>query len=143
MGQFGQGEQAARRRLVAPDASLDDGLMDISIYPDFGKAELTAYFAKVMNAGQTNDGTLQRFRTRKLKIKSTPKLVVMADGVMLGKGTTRIKVLAGALRVIAPTPGAGVEKPQTQASKVLPTPVGQAVVDVSVPTNGKAPVITP
>ena len=129
--------------LVAPDASLDDGLMDISIYPDFGKAELTAYFAKVMNAGQTNDGTLQRFRTGKVKIKSTPKLVVMADGVMLGKGTTRITVLAGALRVIAPKPGAGIEKPQTQASKDLPAPVGQAVVGIGVPTNGKVPITTP
>lgn len=129
--------------LVAPDASLDDGLMDISIYPDFGKAELTAYFAKVMNAGKTNDGTLQRFRTGKVKIKSTPKLVVMADGVMLGKGTTRIKVLAGALRVIAPKPGAGIEKPQTQASKDLPAPVGQAVVDIGAPTNGKVTITAP
>lgn len=126
--------------LVAPDASMDDGLMDISLYPEFGKAELAAYFAKVMNQGQTGDGTLQRYRTAKVKIKSSPKLVVMADGIMLGKGTARIKVLPGALRVVAPKPGEGVEKPQTKASKVLPVPVAQAVVDTSVPTNGKVPI---
>ena len=37
--------------LVAPDASLEDGLFDISVYPDFSKAEALAYFAKVMNEG--------------------------------------------------------------------------------------------
>jgi diacylglycerol kinase (ATP) len=129
--------------LVAPDASMDDGLMDISIYPEFGKVELAAYFAKVMNEGKTADGMLQRYRTSKLKIKSAPRLTVMADGIMLGKGTVRIKVLPGALRVIAPKPGAGVEKPQTKASKEMPVPVAKAVVDVSVPTNGKVPVTTP
>jgi diacylglycerol kinase (ATP) len=129
--------------LVAPDASMGDGLFDISIYPEFSKSELTAYFGKVMNTGHATDGAIQRYRTSKLKIKSSPKLEVMADGIMLGKGPVKIKVLAGALRVIAPKPGAGAEKPQTKASKKLPAPVAKAVVDVSVPTNGKVPVVTP
>jgi diacylglycerol kinase (ATP) len=128
--------------LVAPDASMDDGLLDISIYPDFTKSELTAYFGKVMNQGHVGDGSIQRYRSSRLKIKSRPKLEVMADGVMLGRGSVKIKVLAGALRVIAPKPGAGVEKPQTQASKNLPAPVAQTVVEVSVPVNGKVTIPT-
>ena len=128
--------------LVAPDASMDDGLLDVSIYPDFTKSELTAYFGSVMNQGHATDGSIQRYRSSKLRIKSRPKLEVMADGVMLGRGSVKIKVLAGALRVIAPKPGAGVEKPQTQASKDLPAPVAPAVVDVSALTNGKVTVPT-
>jgi len=128
--------------LVAPDASMDDGLLDISIYPDFTKSELTAYFGKVMNQGQVSDGAIQRYRTSKLKITSRPKLEVMADGMMLGRGSVKIKVLAGALRVIAPKPGAGVEKPQTQASMDLPAPVASAVVDASVAVNGKVTIPT-
>ena len=31
--------------LLAPDASADDGLLDIAVYPGFSKAELAAYFA--------------------------------------------------------------------------------------------------
>ena len=46
-----------------------------------------------------------------MKIKTSPKLEVLADGILLGKGTVRIKVLPGALRVIAPEVGAGAEKP--------------------------------
>jgi diacylglycerol kinase (ATP) len=126
--------------LVAPDARLDDGLMDISLYPDFSKSELVAYFGKVMNEGQTRDGTIQRYRTSQLKIKASPKLVVMADGTMLGKGTVRIKVLPGVLRVIAPPAGAGAEKPPTEASKDLPAPVSQAVVPPGPNKNEAAPV---
>jgi diacylglycerol kinase family enzyme len=35
--------------LVAPNASLEDGLLDISVYPNFSKAEIIVYYVKVMN----------------------------------------------------------------------------------------------
>ena len=38
--------------LVAPNASLEDGLLDVSVYPNFSKAELLAYYASVMNEGE-------------------------------------------------------------------------------------------
>lgn len=128
--------------LVAPDASSGDGLFDICLYPEFNKAELTSYFSKVANMGHATDGSIQRYRSKRIKIKTSPKLEVLASGVMMGKGSVEIKVLAGALRVIAPKPGAGVERPQTKVSKKLPAPVARAVVDDSVPTNGKVPVST-
>ena len=40
-----------KKFLVAPNASLQDGLMDISVYQDFSKAELLGYYAKVMDGG--------------------------------------------------------------------------------------------
>ena len=128
--------------LVAPDASLDDGLLDIALYPDFSKSELAAYFGKIMNEGHAKDGTIQRYRARKLKIKASPRLSVMADGKMLGKGTVRIKVLPGALRVIAPPPGAGVEKPHSETSEArsVPAPVAPAVPDPADRKNGTTPV---
>lgn len=48
---------------AAPDASMDDGLLDISVYPDFSKGELATYFGKRKNEGQTSDGTIQRYRS--------------------------------------------------------------------------------
>ncbi len=113
--------------LVDPDASLEDGLLDLSVYPNFSKAELMSYFAKVMNEGYASDGKIQRYRARKLKIKSSPKLEVMADGVMLGKGAVKIKVWPGALRVIAPEVGIGLEKPTPPAVAELPAPVAPVV----------------
>ena len=109
--------------LVAPQASLHDGLLDISVYPGFSKAELLGYYAAVMGGGYSGDGKVQHYQAHKLKIKSTPKLEVMADGAPLGKGTVTIKVRPGALRVIANKLSPGVENPQQDAGEKLPVPV--------------------
>jgi hypothetical protein len=57
-------------------------------------------------------------------VKTSPKLDIAAEGIILGKGTAWIKVLPKALRVIAPEPGQGVEKTQEEkVAKELPEPV--------------------
>jgi diacylglycerol kinase (ATP) len=110
-----------KKFLVAPDASLQDGLLDISVYPDFSKAELVSYYAAIMNGGYSGDGKVQHYQARKLKIKASPKLDVMADGIALGTGTVTIKVHPGALRVI--TTGESLQKDE---AGMLPEPVPQA-----------------
>jgi diacylglycerol kinase (ATP) len=111
------------KNLVAPDASMEDGLLDTSVYPGFSKAELLSYFVKTAHEGTTPDGRIQRYRAKKIKVKTSPKLDISAEGIIVGKGTAWIKVLPGALRVIAPEPGPGAEKPQEKVDKNLPTPV--------------------
>jgi diacylglycerol kinase (ATP) len=103
------------KNLVAPDASMEDGLLDIAVYPNFNKAQLLSYFARSAHENPIPDGTIQRYQARKIKVKTSPKLDVAAEGIILGKGTARIKILPGALRVIAPEPGPGAEKPQEEA----------------------------
>jgi len=88
--------------LVAPSASLEDGLLDISVYPKFGKAELIAYYARIMNEGYSENDKVQRFRARELEVKASPKLEVVADGNKIGKGKAKIKVRPEAVSVIAP-----------------------------------------
>jgi diacylglycerol kinase (ATP) len=106
---------------VAPGASLQDGLLDVSVYPDFSKAELLGYYAAVMNGGYSGDGKVQQYQVHKLKIKTSPKLKVMADGVALGRGTVKIKARRGALRVI--TTEKGLEDAQKGSTRTLPEPV--------------------
>jgi diacylglycerol kinase (ATP) len=113
----------ASKNLVAPDASMQDGLLDIAVYPDFTKAEVLSYFSKTSKEGSIPDGKLQRYRARKVKVKTTPKLEVAADGISLGKGTAQIKICPDALKVIAPPVGKGAEKPQEQPANALPAPV--------------------
>lgn len=115
------------KNLVAPEAVTDDGLLDIAVYPNFSKSELLAYFAKTAQQREAPDGKIQRYRARKIKIKTEPKLDIAAEGIMLGKGKAKIKVLPGALRVIAPDPGVGAEKPPSEISEGLPTPVSVSV----------------
>jgi diacylglycerol kinase (ATP) len=115
--------------LVAPRASLQDGLLDISVYPDFSKSELVRYYTAVMDGGYSGDGKVQHYQTRKLKVKSSPKLDVMADGVALGRGTVTIKVRPGALRVITTQKTAEGESPQEVAFENLPEPVSQPMAN--------------
>jgi YegS/Rv2252/BmrU family lipid kinase len=111
---------------VAPNASMQDGLLDISVYPDFSKVELLRYYAAVMDGGYSGDGKVQHYQARKLKVKSSPKLDVMADGVELGKGTVSIKVRKGALRVITTGKAPGSEIPQKEDANTVPVPARKA-----------------
>ena len=113
----------ASKNLVAPDASLQDGLFDISVFPDYSKAEVLSYFARTAEENLIPDGKLQRFRARKVKIESTPKLEIAADGISLGKGTCVIKMHQGALRVFAPPIGLGNEKHQADGEEELSAPL--------------------
>ncbi len=106
--------------LVAPNASLQDGLLDVLIYPNLSKADLLAYYAKVMNEGSYEDGKIQSYRANKLEIKSSPKLNVMADGEMLGRGKVRVKVCPAALRVIVPEESAGLAAPNPDTLTEVP-----------------------
>jgi diacylglycerol kinase (ATP) len=111
--------------LVAPDASLTDGLLDVSVYPEFGKAELLAYYARIRDEGYSANEKVQRYRARKLEIKSSPKMEVMADGVMLGKGKVELKSRPGSLWIITPD-GSGSEVPaaiEKNTADKLPPPV--------------------
>jgi len=129
--------------LVAPDASMQDGLLDVMVFPEFAKTELFDYFGKVMNGGQSEDGKIQRYRAGKIKLKTSPELEVMADGVMLGKGSLKIKMLPGALKVIVPKVTIKKENSRKEANLELPTPVSQSVVDVQPGDNGKQPLPEP
>ena len=88
--------------LVAPDSSVEDGLLDVAVYPGFSKADLVAYFAQTLNQSAPADDNVRRYQARKIKIKTSPKLDIAAEGFVLGKGKAWIKALPGAIRVIVP-----------------------------------------
>jgi diacylglycerol kinase family enzyme len=106
---------------------LQDGLLDVSVYPDFSKLELIRYYAAVMDGGYSGNGKVQHYQARKLKVKASPKLDVMADGVALGRGTVTIKVRPGALRVIAAEKNPGFGIPPKDVIEIQPVPVSLTV----------------
>lgn len=111
------------KNLVAPDASMEDGLFDISVFPDYNKAEVLSYFQRTAEENLIPDEKLQRFRAHKVKVKSTPKLEIAADGISLGKGSCTIKMHRRALRVFAPPIGLGDEKSQADGEEELSAPL--------------------
>jgi YegS/Rv2252/BmrU family lipid kinase len=117
----------ASKNLVAHDASLDDGLLDISVFPDYSKAEVLNYFRETAKEGSIPDGKLQRYRARKVKVKTSPQLEIAADGIILGKGTAVIKICPKALRIFAPEAGTGAEKRLDEKTRELPAPLSPVV----------------
>lgn len=109
--------------LVAPDATVTDGLLDISVYPDFSKTELLAYYAQIRSEGFSANEKVQRFRAKKIEIKTDPKMDVMADGVMLGKGKVEIKAKAGAVWMITPEDHVAPSALVSEKAQELPAPV--------------------
>lgn len=109
--------------LVAPDATVTDGLLDISVYPEFSKAELLGYYAKIRDEGFSNNEKVQRFRASKIEIKTEPPMEVMADGVMLGSGKVEIKCKAGAVWMITPEDHVAPPALIKETAEELPAPV--------------------
>lgn len=109
--------------LVAPDASLKDGYLDISVYPNFGKTEILSYFAQIRAEGFSPNEKVQRYRACKIEIKTNPKMDVMADGVMLGRGKVEIKSKPGAVWMITPEDQAAPSALLKSAAQELPAPV--------------------
>src|SRR5512142_426605 len=120
--------------LVAPDASVKDGYLDVSVYPDFSKTELLAYYAAIRSEGFSANEKVQRYRACKIEIKTNPKMDVMADGEMLGKGKVEIKSKPGALWMITPEDHAAPPALVKDVAEKLPAPV------VPVPVKEPEPV---
>jgi diacylglycerol kinase family enzyme len=113
----------AAKNVIAPDALMDDGLLDIAVYPGFSKGKLLSYFAQTAHEHQVPDGSIQRYQARKIKIKTSPKLDIAGEGMILGKGTASIEVLPGALRVIAPESETNIKTPSEKITEKLPEPL--------------------
>ncbi len=109
--------------LMAPDASMQDGLLDVSVFANLSKGRILAYFAAVSNGGESGETGLQRYRASKITIKGKPAQQVMADGVLLGKGKVKIKARRHALRVIlGKQEGLARTEPASDA-QALPIPI--------------------
>ncbi len=116
--------------LIAPEAALDDGLLDVCVYPNFSKADLIAYFSRVAKDGHSEDQRVQRYRVHRVKIKSDPRQDVMADGIMLGQETVTIRALPAALRVITGEQ-LGLAQEAMPTSEQLPVPAAPATAPAS------------
>jgi diacylglycerol kinase family enzyme len=106
-------------------------LLDISVFQGFGKDDLRGYYASMMAGGYSGNGKVRRYQARKLKVKSSPKMKAISDGIELGKGMVTIKMRLGALRVIANSKNPGLESlPKDEA---IPVPAEQSLDQQTTP----------
>jgi diacylglycerol kinase (ATP) len=96
---------------LAPEAKVDDGLLDTVIYREAGVLRVLLHLASV--AGGRRRPTppdAQAFRVRQLRVYTRRRrrpLPVHADGIAVGATPVEFSILAGALRVLIGQPAAG------------------------------------
>ncbi len=84
---------------IAPDADLCDGLLDVIIIGDVGKLEVLRTFPKVYRGTHITHPKLALYRGKSIRVDSVERLLVQADGELLGETPASFWVLPSALSV--------------------------------------------
>jgi len=88
--------------VIAPEARLDDGLLDMNVLLDVSRLEFLSLFFRVLIKRPITDPRLRRFQIKSAVITGDGALLVQTDGELLGRLPAEIRVLPRALSVIAP-----------------------------------------
>src|SRR5438874_2584684 len=84
---------------VAPDALMDDGLLDVIIYSNFSKFEYLRHAISISQGRRPYQPKLKYLRVQSLRVDADQPLEIQADGELLGNTPAFVTVLPGALRV--------------------------------------------
>lgn len=87
---------------IAPDAELDDGEFDIVTVGDFGKLRCVVNLPKVFKGTHVDEDEVRVFRAPRLELTASRPFPVYADGEHLTELPATIRILPGALSVLAP-----------------------------------------
>jgi diacylglycerol kinase (ATP) len=88
---------------IAPQASLDDGEVDVCFVRAMSRLRLLGLFPKVYRGKHVGLPEVEYFRAPRLRIESEQPLAVHADGEPAGTTPVEISVLPRALQVILGT----------------------------------------
>jgi YegS/Rv2252/BmrU family lipid kinase len=91
---------------AAPDAEIDDGLLDVGASGNVGKLRFLRGLPKIFEGEHLDLLEVQMWRTAEVRIEADRPFAVYADGDHLTDLPATVRVLRRALRVIAPIAGA-------------------------------------
>jgi YegS/Rv2252/BmrU family lipid kinase len=91
---------------IAPEAVLDDGLLDVITVGEVGKLRFLANLRKVFNGTHIDEEQVHTSRASRVEITASRPFPVYADGEHLTELPVSIRVLPRALSVLVP-PAAG------------------------------------
>ena len=113
--------------LVAPEAKIDDGLLDVVVYEGMELVDLTRYFFGISSGGRVTDGRIHIRRARRVQVTADTPLPVNADlDVLSAQQHWEIEVVPRALSVIVGN-GLALTLPVT-AAPVTPPVAGPPLV---------------
>jgi diacylglycerol kinase (ATP) len=105
---------------LAPDARLDDGLLDVRIVERFSKTELVRHFWAIAFGRRAYQPRIRTERASRIRVDSGRPLLVRADADDLGTTPVEVTVRPRCLWVIAPD--AGPDDPWASGGDRRPVP---------------------
>ncbi|MFN2622975.1 MAG: diacylglycerol kinase family protein [Chthoniobacterales bacterium] len=88
--------------LIAPEAEIDDGLLDVVLIPRRPAPELAVAMAQIALGTHLSSKTIVFRRAAKLTVNSKPGMWFNVDGELVGNEPARFEIVPRALRFIAP-----------------------------------------
>jgi diacylglycerol kinase (ATP) len=85
---------------IAPDAKPNDGLLDMVIFGDIGKSELLKIWPMTYKGRHVSHEKVRLLKVRNVSIECADKILVEADGELLGEGPASFSVLPSALNIV-------------------------------------------
>jgi diacylglycerol kinase (ATP) len=83
---------------IAPDALLTDGVLDVTVIGDFSKVELVKNVPRVYDGSHVTHPKVSIYRAHQVDVTSTDRLLLQADGELLGRAPATLSVVPLALR---------------------------------------------
>ncbi len=85
---------------VAPQAKINDGLLDVMTVGDIGKFELMKALPTVYNGTHVTHPKVSMAKAAHITIESSERILVHADGELLGEGPASFWLVPAALNIV-------------------------------------------
>ena len=89
-------------RLIAPDAVIDDGLLDVCLVETMPMLDFIALLRRVSDGEHVTDSRVRYYRTAEAVLTFDRRIKVNTDGQVLEAQQCRYRILPRALRVLMP-----------------------------------------
>ena len=86
---------------VAPNAVLDDGLLNVRIFRNFSKSELLKHFWSISRRRYAYSPKIDSFSASEVRITAQSDLPFHVDGYQAGRLPLQLRSMRRALKVIA------------------------------------------
>jgi diacylglycerol kinase (ATP) len=95
------GRYVAGGMLIAPEASIDDGLLDVVLIPQNDAGNLALLAAQILLGNHLTSESIVFRRAAKISVKSEPGMWFNVDGELVGNEPALFEVLPRALQFVA------------------------------------------
>ncbi|WP_395374333.1 diacylglycerol/lipid kinase family protein [Marinicella sp. W31] len=89
--------------LIAPDASIDDGLLDLVMLKHISRPRLLKLFPSIYDGSHIHYPEIVTRQAKNITIETQHPMKLMPDGEFLGETPIKIRCLPGEIKLLAPT----------------------------------------